>query len=109
MTAFSVRQLEVERAAVTERVLARDAGRGLLYQMQTETAGPLVVVTHGFAGSVQMMQYISRDLAGAGFTVAAFDFYGHGRNAVYLSGDVSRIEGTTMQFVDQTHAVLNAL
>ena len=41
--------------------------------------------------------------------MAAFDFYGHGRNSNLLSRDVSRIEGTTQQLVEQTKAILMAL
>ncbi len=67
-----------------------------------------MVVTHGFAGSVQLMQAISRDLAQAGYTVAAFDFFGHGRNPELLSSDVTRIEGTTAQLVSQTRAMVHA-
>ncbi|WP_227269461.1 alpha/beta hydrolase [Roseobacter weihaiensis] len=104
---LSIWQLEAERATVSEEVIETQAGAVSLYR--TETEGPLVVITHGFAGSRQMMQYISRDLARAGFTVAAFDFLGHGRNPDRMSADVSRIEGTTQQLVGQTRAVVQAL
>lgn len=109
LTVFSLWQLEAERATVKERVVLTAEGPVAIYESTTGAPGPLVVVTHGFAGSSQMMQYISRDLARAGFTVAAFDFYGHGRNAERLSRDVTRIEGTTMQLVAQTDAVMRAL
>lgn len=106
---FCVWRLEQERDSVDSRGLSTEEGMVTLYQSRTVPQGPLVVVTHGFAGSLQMMQYISRDLARAGFTVAAFDFYGHGRNPTRLSRDVTRIEGTTQQLVDQTSAVVAAL
>ncbi|AVL52046.1 alpha/beta hydrolase [Roseobacter denitrificans] len=101
--------LEAERATVSERTLDTDVGEVSLYSNPTGAPGPLVVVTHGFAGSRQMMQYISRDLARSGLTVAAFDFYGHGRNPERMSSDVTRIEGTTQQLVAQTRAVLEAV
>jgi len=69
---------------------------------------PLVVIAHGFAGSQQLMEDISRDLAHAGFAVLAFDFLGHGRNTVPLSGDVTVVEGATARLVDQTVAVAEA-
>jgi len=69
---------------------------------------PVIVIAHGFAGSQQMMQEISRDLAFAGFPVLAFDFLGHGRHPLPLSGDVTRIEGATARLVDQTVAVAQA-
>jgi len=45
------------------------------------SAGPGVVVAHGFAGSARLMHSWSLALARAGFTVAAPDLPGHGRNA----------------------------
>lgn len=101
--------LESERATVSERIIDTDVGRVSLYTDPSGLPGPLVIVTHGFAGSRQMMQYISRDLARAGFMVASFDFYGHGRNPERMSSDVTRIEGTTQQLVAQTRAVLQAV
>ncbi|KJS44201.1 MAG: alpha/beta hydrolase [Roseovarius sp. BRH_c41] len=70
--------------------------------------GPVVVVAHGFAGSRQMMQAYSLDLARAGYRVWAFDFEGHGRNRVPMSGDVTRIDGTTQLLVEQTRRVVEA-
>jgi len=70
--------------------------------------GPVVVVAHGFAGSRQMMQAYSLDLARAGYRVWAFDFEGHGRNRVPMSGDVTRIEGTTRLLIEQTRRVVDA-
>lgn len=83
---------------------ARIAGAPVtLYQ--PDQPGPLAVVAHGFAGSRQMMDQIAVTLARSGFTVAAFDFPGHGRNAQPMSADVTRIEGTTEQLVQATLAV----
>lgn len=70
--------------------------------------GPVVVVAHGFAGSRQLMQAISLTLARAGYRVAAFDFEGHGRNPVPMSGDVTRIDGTTALLVEETLRVAEA-
>ncbi|WP_371225321.1 alpha/beta fold hydrolase [Roseovarius sp. 2305UL8-3] len=98
--------LEADRASVAETKLETVAGPVALYG---DTGGPLVVVTHGFAGSTQMMQAISRDLARGGFTVAAFDFLGHGRSSGVMSRDITRIEGTTAQLVTQTVAVAQAV
>lgn len=100
--------LERERATVAQQNLSTQAGEATLYYADAPE-GPLVFVAHGFAGSRQMMQYISRDLARAGFVVAAFDFYGHGRDSRRLSPDVTRIEGTTQQLVNQTKAIVRAV
>lgn len=109
LVAGSLWRLETERLTVNAELLDTPQGEVLFYSPKSVNAGPLVLVTHGFAGSRQMMQYISRDLARAGFRVAAFDFYGHGRNGVLLSRDVTRIEGTTQQLVEQTKSVLMSL
>ncbi len=71
--------------------------------------GPTVVVAHGFAGSRQMMQGYALALARAGYRVFAFDFLGHGRNPVPMSGDVTAPEGTTRLLVEQANAVIDAV
>ena len=69
-----------------------------LYQLPDRT-GPVVVVAHGFAGSRQIMQAYSLHLAQAGYRVLAFDFEGHGRNPVPMSGDITSVDGTTQLLV----------
>jgi pimeloyl-ACP methyl ester carboxylesterase len=71
--------------------------------------GPVIVIAHGFAGSSQMMQGYALPLAKAGYRVFAFDFLGHGRHPVPMSGDVNAIEGTTRLLVAQTLAVMEAV
>jgi len=71
--------------------------------------GPVVVVAHGFAGSQSMMQGYALPLAQAGYRVFAFEFLGHGRNPVPMSGDVTSADGTTRLLVDQTSEVIDAV
>ena len=71
--------------------------------------GPVVVVAHGFAGSEQMMQGYALPLAQAGYRVFVFEFLGHGRHRVPMSGDVSAVDGTTRLLVEQTTAVIDAV
>lgn len=71
-----------------------------------EGDGPTVVIAHGFAGSLQMMQGYALPLAQAGYRVLAFDFEGHGRHPVPMSGDVGSIDGTTRLLVEQTLQVV---
>lgn len=78
-----------------------------LYTKPAET-GPVVVVAHGFAGSRQIMQGYSLALAQAGYRVLAFDFQGHGRNPVPMSGDVTSLDGTTRLLVEETRRVIAA-
>tara|TARA_R110002020_G_scaffold64495_3_gene171130 strand:+ start:4057 stop:5544 length:1488 start_codon:yes stop_codon:yes gene_type:complete len=74
---------------------------------QQDASGPLVVIAHGFAGSRQLMQAYSLMLAQSGYTVLAFDFEGHGRNPVPMSGDVTAIDGTTRLLVEETRRVID--
>jgi pimeloyl-ACP methyl ester carboxylesterase len=74
--------------------------------MRDGAAGPTVVITHGFAGSREMMQGYGLVLAQAGYRVHMFDFEGHGAHPLPMSGDVTRIEGTTQRLVDQTLTVI---
>lgn len=92
--------LQIDRISVAGTPVTRAALPG--------AEGPLVIVAHGFAGSRQMMQGYALPLARAGYRVWSFDFQGHGRNPVPMSGDVTVIEGTTMRLVDQTLAVVAA-
>ncbi len=71
--------------------------------------GPVVVIAHGFAGSRQMMQAYALPLAQAGYRAYTFDFLGHGRNPVPMSGDLTRVEGTTQLLVDQIADVVKAV
>ena len=72
-----------------------------------EGNGPTVVIAHGFAGSRQMMQGYALSLAQAGYRVLAFDFEGHGRHPVPMSGDVTAIDGTTRLLVEQTLEIVD--
>jgi pimeloyl-ACP methyl ester carboxylesterase len=67
--------------------------------------GPVVVIAHGFAGSRQLMSAWQLTLARAGYITASFDFEGHGRNPVPMSGDVTAISGTTQLLMEETGRV----
>lgn len=71
--------------------------------------GPTVIMTHGFAGSQQMMQGYALPLARAGYRVYVFEFLGHGRHSQPMSGDVTVIDGTTQLLVQQAGSVINAI
>lgn len=105
--ALSVFMLERGRAGLVITDLSVGTTPATLYQ-QPGSNGPLVVVAHGFAGSRQLMQAYSLTLAQSGYSVLAYDFEGHGRNPVPMSGDVDAIEGTTQRLVDETLRVLAA-
>ncbi|MEO0378660.1 MAG: alpha/beta fold hydrolase [Pseudomonadota bacterium] len=102
----SVAVLEGARSGVQMTSFIVGETPGVLYA-EAGASGPAVVVAHGFAGSQQMMQGFSLLLARAGYRVYAFDFKGHGRNRVPMSGDVTAVEGTTRVLVDETRAVID--
>ena len=93
--------VEIERTLVGETPVTRYA--------LPDADGPTVVIAHGFAGSSQMMQGYALPLARAGYRVHAFDFLGHGRHPVPMSGDVTSVDGTTRLLVEQTGAVIDAV
>jgi pimeloyl-ACP methyl ester carboxylesterase len=100
-------QLEAQRAGL--EITTRLVGETPLTRVaQPGAEGPVVVVAHGFAGSRQMMQAYSQDMARAGYRVWAFDFLGHGRHPRPMSGDVESIDGTTRLLIAQTRAVVDA-
>jgi hypothetical protein len=104
---LSLWQLERPRAGMQITPVAVGTTPATLYRTG-EAPAPLVVVAHGFAGSTQLMQAFSLTLARAGYVVLAFDFEGHGRNPVPMSGDVTEVEGTTRLLVDETRRVIDA-
>ena len=106
LAALALWQLERPRAGLQIETLRIGTTPATLYSAAAE--GPLVVVAHGFAGSRQIMQAYSLTLARAGYRALAFDFEGHGRNPVPMSGDVTEVAGTTQRLVDQTLAVVAA-
>src|SRR6056297_3927767 len=107
LAAVALWQLEAQRAGL--EISARTVGETPVTRIaQPGADGPVVVVAHGFAGSRQMMQAYGQDLARAGYRVWAFDFLGHGRHPVPMSGDVESIGGTTRLLIAQTRAVVDA-
>lgn len=104
---LSVLKLEQFRAEVTRIDFTAGSTPATLYTGVDKT-GPLVVIAHGFAGSRQLMDAYALTLARAGYQVAAFDFEGHGRNPVAMSGDVTSIDGTTRRLVAETQRVTRA-
>ncbi len=100
-------QLEAQRAGLD--IATRTVGDTPVTRYAEPGAmGPVVVVAHGFAGSRQMMQAYSHDLARTGYRVWAFDFEGHGRHPLPMSGDVDSLDGTTRMLVEQTRSVVEA-
>lgn len=75
-TGLVVTHTEVGSTPVT---IHRVADRGAAHR-------PVVVIAHGFAGSRQLMRPFALTMARSGYVAVSFDFLGHGRNPVPLSG-----------------------
>ena len=69
---------------------------------------PVAVIAHGFAGSRQLMEGFALTLARAGYIAVSYDLEGHGRNPVPMSGDVTKISGTTQILMDELARVSDA-
>ncbi|MEX5727504.1 dienelactone hydrolase/MFS family permease [Rhodovulum iodosum] len=107
--ALSVWQLEAERAGITiERVPGTGTTPATVYRLKDAPPAPVVLVLHGFAGSRPLMQASSLMLARAGYAAVAFDFEGHGRNPVPMSGDLASPEGTALLLMAETRRVTDA-
>ncbi|UFZ07056.1 alpha/beta hydrolase [Bradyrhizobium ontarionense] len=92
-------QLEGARAGVTITQLETGTTPLTVYRRDGAGPSPVVVIAHGFAGSRQLMEAYALTLAHAGYLVVSFDFEGHGRNPTPMSGDVTRIDGTTRKLM----------
>ncbi|MEL7027173.1 MAG: alpha/beta fold hydrolase [Pseudomonadota bacterium] len=104
---WAVWVLESARAGLTYEKF--NVGLTPVTKISDGSDGPVVVMAHGFAGSQQMMLGYADVLAQSGYTVYTFDFEGHGRNPVPMSGDVTSEDGTTRLLVDQTRSVIDAV
>lgn len=107
--AVSVWQLEGERRGlVIEALPGTGTTPATVYRLKGAPPAPVVIVSHGFAGSRQLMQASSLTLAQAGYVAVAFDYEGHGRNPVPMSGDVTSPEGTALLLMNETRRVTDA-
>ncbi|TCP40599.1 dienelactone hydrolase family protein [Rhodovulum marinum] len=105
----SIWQLESERAGILiEPVPGTGTTPTTVYRLPDAGPAPVVIVSHGFAGSRPLMQATSLTLARAGYAAVAFDYEGHGRNPVPMSGDLDSPEGTAILLMAETDRVIDA-
>lgn len=104
-TALSIWRLENARAGIEITRTSVGATPVTVYARAGAGPAPAVVIAHGFAGSRQLMEAFSLTLARAGYVAVSFDFEGHGRNPVPMSGDVTAIDGTTQLLMAETGRV----
>ncbi|MGJ5142284.1 alpha/beta hydrolase [Bradyrhizobium oligotrophicum] len=94
-------RLEAERMGISITPLQAGSTPVTVYRRDGAAASPVVVIAHGFAGSRQFMEAYALTLARAGYVAVSFDFEGHGRNPTPMSGDVTRIDGTTRKLMSE--------
>lgn len=105
---LALSRLEAQRGEVEVRPFPVGDTPASLFQLPDAPPGPVVIIAHGFAGSRQLMASYSLTLARAGYRVVAFDFEGHGRNPVPMSGDVTAVDGTTQLLMAELGRVAEA-
>lgn len=108
MAALCIWQLEDDRRGISIAPLAVGATPATVFRPEGDTTAPVVVIAHGFAGSRQLMESFALTLAQAGYIAVSFDFQGHGRNPVPMSGDVTVVDGTTLVLMDELARVSDA-
>ncbi len=102
-------RLGADEAGLSIEPLAVGTTPATVYRQAGETGpAPVVVIAHGFAGSRQLMNAWALTLARAGYIAVSFDFEGHGKNPVPMSGDVTKVEGTTRLLMDEVGRVTDA-
>jgi alpha-beta hydrolase superfamily lysophospholipase len=108
LVALCVWQLEADRRGILIMDMAVGTTPATAYRPMGNEPAPVVVIAHGFAGSRQLMESFALTLAQAGYIAVSFDFQGHGRNPVPMSGDVTAIDGTTQLLMDELARVSDA-
>lgn len=100
-------QLERERSGLSIAPLLVGDTPATVYQRTASAKAPAIVIAHGFAGSQQLMEAYALTLARAGYVAVSFDFEGHGRNPTPMSGDVTRVDGTTQILMREIGRVID--
>jgi len=101
-------QLERARAGLSITALSVGSSPATVYRRLDAAKAPAIIIAHGFAGSRQLMEAFALTLARAGYVAVTFDFEGHGRNPTPMSGDVTRVDGTTRLLMREIGRVTDA-
>ena len=102
-------QLEDARSGLSITPLEVGSTPATVYRRANIEEAPAVIIAHGFAGSRQLMEAYALTLAQAGYVAVSFDFEGHGRNPTPMSGDVTRVDGTTQLLEREIGRVTDAV
>ena len=109
LAAIAVAVWHLSSASAGVAITRTQAGKTpvTLFNFTQGSTAPIVVIAHGFAGSQQIMQPFALTLARNGYQVATFDFLGHGRNPVPMSGDITKDTGVTPLLVAELGRVMD--
>ncbi|MEO1201812.1 MAG: alpha/beta fold hydrolase [Pseudomonadota bacterium] len=111
LSAFGLFKLQQANSGVSRDHLNLGPTPVTVYRLDTDDDAaprPVVIISHGFAGSQQLMQPFAVTLAKNGYIAVTFDYAGHGRNLEPLSGDITEVEGATLALVEQTNTIVDA-
>jgi pimeloyl-ACP methyl ester carboxylesterase len=104
---LSLWNLHAASAGTTEFDTRVGATPVRIYRPSSATLGPVVVIAHGFAGSQQIMQSFALTFARNGYIAVTFDFPGHGRNPVPLTGSITDVNGASRTLLATLTEVAN--
>ncbi len=106
LIAVALTQILAEEAGVERESVVIDETPTTIYRPAQDEPGPVVVVSHGFAGARPLMDPFALMLAHNGYTVVSFDYLGHGRHPRPLYGKITAQDGAAQALLDQTAAVV---
>jgi pimeloyl-ACP methyl ester carboxylesterase len=104
--AVSIFHLRAARADVVQQRIAIGHIPATVYREPGIQKAPVVVIAHGFAGSEPLMVSFAYTLARNGLIAITFNFAGHGRNPLPMTGDITREDGATRTLLGETEEVL---
>ncbi len=101
LAALALFQLLAGERSVQISTAAVGATPVTIYETIDGTAGPPVVIAHGFAGSEALMRSFALTLARNGYTAITFDFLGHGKHPEPIRGNVVTGDGVMDAMIGQ--------
>ena len=102
---FILMIIELDRRGYESYTLS-NSGSNIEIIKSIRPSKDFIVISHGFAGSKEMMRQIAYDFANAGSNAVLFDFIGHGSNPHKLVNQPTKITGTTQQLINQLSDII---
>ena len=97
--------VELDRRSYESKIF-NNSGSNIEIIKSIHPSKEFTIISHGFAGSKEMMRQIAYDIANAGSNAVLFDFIGHGSNQHKLVNQPTEITGTTQQLVNQLSDII---